>query len=330
LNQHGNVALFWIADDLLDDSTNTAQAYAQYDWKATREITVSPGLRYSSATRSLNAAISKTSPPAPAAAKATYDAWLPSISIHDRLDPHWSAYAQAAQGFLAPPVNVIYTNGSQSLKPELTTNYQVGTAYATREFTFGADVYYIDFSNYIGTATVATDSGNESLYVNAGGAVYKGVEVEGTVAITPKLSTYGNLSYNQANYKSGHVQVAATPRWTAALGLIYGGQQGPFGSLMGKVVSSQYGVDNDTDSAGNTVFANSERIGGYMTADAAVGYRAEHGPWGTRDLSISLDVNNLFDTHKVTAYAGTQSVSGTPLYFGLSGRGVFVDLSFKL
>jgi len=41
-------------------------------------------------------------------------------------------------------------------------------------------------------------------------------------------------------------------------------------------------------------------------------------------------VNNLFDVHKLIAYAGSQSVSGTPLYFGLAGRGVFLDLSIKL
>ena len=89
-------------------------------------------------------------------------------------------------------------------------------------------------------------------------------------------------------------------------------------------------LDNTTDASGNTVLANSQRLGGFTTADAALGYRSNSGPWGAKGYSISLDVNNLFDVHKLIAYAGSQSVSGTPLYFGLAGRGVFLDLSIKL
>jgi len=315
---------------LFTDSTNTTQAYAQYDWALSPDLTLSPGLRHSSTARVMDAPISKATPAESQYASATYAAWLPSLSLHDKLSPHWSAYAQAAKGYLAPPVAVIQTNGGESLKPEITTNYQLGTAYSTAQFTFGADLYYIDFSNYIGTATVTTDSGSESAYVNAGGAVYKGIEIEGTVALTPQLSVYANTGFNLANYKNGHVQVAATPKVTATLGLVYGARQGVFGSLMNKFVSSQYGVDNDTDSAGNTVFANSQHIGGYASSDAALGYRSEQGPWGMKGFSISVDVNNILNARHVTAYAGDQSVSGTPLYFGLPGRGIFVDFSMKI
>ena len=163
----------------------------------------------------------------------------------------------------------------------------------------------------------------------AGGAVYKGVEVEGTYAFTRQLSLYANASLNHATYKGGSVRVAGTPRATAAIGLIYGDKQGVFGSLMTKMVGAQYGVDNTTDAKGNTVFANSQRLGGYSSVDAALGYRADQGPWGTKGFSVSLDVNNLFNARKLTAFAGNQSVSGAPLYFGLPGRGAFVDMAVK-
>ena len=76
-------------------------------------------------------------------------------------------------------------------------------------------------------------------------------------------------------------------------------------------------------------FANSQRLGGYSSVDAALGYRADQGPWGTKGFSVSLDVNNLFNARKLTAFAGNQSVSGAPLYFGLPGRGAFVDMAVK-
>ncbi|MBB3225884.1 iron complex outermembrane receptor protein [Luteibacter sp. Sphag1AF] len=315
---------------LLDDRTDTFQPYVQYDWKVTDAITVSPGVRYSQVTRSLDATLNKVSPPVPSQAQATYHATLPSLSVHDRLSDNWSAYAQAAKGFLAPPIDVIQVNGSAGLKPELTTNYQLGTAYASRQLTFGASLYYINFANFITETEVATPNGNENAYVNAGGAIYKGAEVEGTYALTHDLSVYANASYNKATYKNSNTQVAGTPKVTAALGLLYSAQNGFFGSVMGKFLGHQYGLDNTTDASGASVFHNAQRIAGFMSVDAAAGYRTDKGPAGTKGYSISVDVNNLFDVRKFTGYAGTQSVSGTPLYFGLPGRGVFLDLSVKL
>jgi iron complex outermembrane receptor protein len=314
----------------LDDRTDTAQPYVQYDWNVSDSFTLSPGVRYSTVTRQLDAPLNKVTPPVPSYAEATYHATLPSLSAHEKLSDEWTAYAQVAKGFLAPPIDVIELNGSRGLEPEQTTNYQLGTAYATRQFTFGADVYYIDFSNYITQTEVKTLNGNESTYINAGGAIYKGAEVEATYALTQTLSLYGNASYNKANYKNSDVQVAATPKITAALGLLYSSPQGYFGSLMGKFAGKQYGLDNITDNNGNSVFQNGALIAGYFTMDAALGYRTDHGPWGGKGYSISVDINNLFNVHKITGYAGTQSVSGDPLYFGLPGRGVFLDLSVKL
>ncbi|QNK02206.1 TonB-dependent receptor domain-containing protein [Dyella telluris] len=314
----------------LNDRTDTVQPYVQYDWQVTESLTLAPGVRYSQVTRYLNAALNKVSPPTPSYAESTYHATLPSLSAHEKISDEWSAYAQVAKGFLAPPIDVIEVNGSRGLKPEQTTNYQLGTAYATREFTFGADVYYIDFDNYLTETEVNTGNGNENTYINGGGAIYKGAEAEATYALTQTLSLYGNASYNKATYKNSDVQVAATPKVTAALGVLYSSPTGYFGSLMGKFVGEQYGVDNMTNSSGDTVFANSQRIGGYFSTDAAFGFRSEHGPWGTKGYSVSMAVNNLFDVHKITGYAGTQSVSGDPLFFGLPGRGVFLDLSVKL
>jgi iron complex outermembrane receptor protein len=313
----------------LSDRTDTVQPYLQYDWTVSDKITVSPGVRYSQVTRALDAPLNKTAP-VPLDAKATYHATLPSLSVHDQLSDQWAAYAQAAKGFLAPPIDVIEVNGAHGLKPEQTTNYQLGTAYASRDYTFGADVYYIDFTNFLTETEVATDNGNEDTYINSGGAIFRGAEIEGTYALTRTLSLYGNASYNEATYKHTSVQVAATPKVTAALGLLYSSTQGYFGSLMGKFVGQQYGLDNTTDDDGNTLFRNSQRLGGYVAVDAALGYRSEHGGFTGKGYSISMDVNNLFNVHKITAYAGTQSVSGDALFFGLPGRGVFLDLSMKL
>ncbi|HEY4089986.1 MAG TPA: TonB-dependent receptor [Luteibacter sp.] len=315
---------------ILRDRTDTFQPYVQYDWAITDALTLSPGVRYSTVTRQMNAPISKENAQASQYNSANYNAALPSLSLHDSFSDQWTGYAQVAKGFLAPPIDVIELVGAKKLDPETTTNYQIGTAFADRGLTFGADVYYIDFRNYLASTLVNTAEGQESTYLNTGGAIYKGAEVEGTWAMTPTLSLYGNATYNKATYKDTSAQIAGTPKVTAALGLLYSSPLGYYGSLMTKFIGKQYGSDNATDDAGQTVFVNDNRLAGYVSTDAALGYRsADGGPTG-KGWSVSMDVNNLFNVHKFIGYAGTQSVSGDALYWGLPGRGVFLDLSLKL
>lgn len=308
---------------------DTLQPYVEYDWNINDVFTLTPGLRYARLTRNLAAPVNHGDYNGPLYSKQTYSALLPSVTLHAWINNHWSAYAQAAKGSLAPPVDVIEVLGTSGLKPETTTNFQVGTAYATSKYSLGADVYYINFSNMLVETEVSTDQGNEMTYINGGGATYSGVEVEATIALTKLLSIYGNASYNRAVYKNTSVQLADTPKLTGALGLLYGHDEGLYGSLMAKFSGHKYGLDNITDGSGNTVFGNGEPLGGFVTVDGTIGYRSLHGGFRGKGYSISLNVNNLFDVHKLTEYAGTQKKSGDALYFGLPGRSFFFDVSMK-
>ena len=307
---------------------DTVQPYVEYDWDINDKFTLSPGLRYSQVTRHLNAALNPASSNS-LYTEATYSAVLPSLTLHEWITDNWTAYIQAAKGFLAPPIAVIEVASSKNLSPETTTNFQLGTSYASSSYTFGADVYYIDFSNMLTETQVSTDLGNEDTYINSSGAIYKGVELEATVALTEALSLYANASYNKATYTSSSVQIAQTPKIIGALGVIYGRDHGLYGSVMGKFTGHQYGLDNTTDDEGNSVFANGAPLGGYLSVDATLGWRSLSGGFGGKGYTISLDANNIFNVHKLSEYAGTQKVSGDALYFGLPGRGVFLDMSMK-
>lgn len=316
---------------LYDETDDTVQPYVQFDWALNDWLTLSPGIKYTQTTRSQNAAYGKEDPYAgqPFTAEAKYDAVLPSLSLHASFNDYWAGYVQFAKGFLAPPIDVIEVNGSESLNPELTTNFQIGTAYATHDLTFGADIYHVDFSNMLALTEVSTDQGNEPTFVNGGGAIYEGAEFEATLALMRGFSLYFNASHNKATYKHTGVQIAQTPKVTAALGLLYSNDNGLYGSIMSKFMGRQYGVDNTTDDDGNTVFGNGIPLGGYTAVDATIGYRTEHGGFSDKGWAIALNINNVFDVHKLSVYAGSQKVSGEPLYFGLAGRGIFLDFSTK-
>ncbi len=310
---------------LYKDTGTTMQPYVELDWKPNDQLTVIPGVKYTSYRRSVDAVVNKTVGGTLDKA-VTYAAWQPSLSANYKISSDWSAYAQAAKGFLAPPIDTFNINPDQinDLKPEETMNYQAGTAIRKHRWTLGADVYYIDFDNYLASYTTST---NETAFKNAGGAVYQGVEVEAQYALPNGLSLYANYSDNSAKYKSSKVTIAEAPEYTASFGVLYDDSHGLYYSVIGKEIGPRYGDDG----AGTGVFADdpSSRVGSTFTADLAAGYHFQSPV--TKNLTASIKVGNLLDSHKVVDYAGTATHAGVtaPLYWLTPGRSVFVNLDAK-
>jgi len=315
---------------LIHDTLTSIQPYAQFAWKITPEFTLTPGIKYDYFKRELDAPYNKTKPPAPVSYGAKYSDVLPSLVASYSIRKNWTAYAQAAKGFLAPPINVLEVTSVQKVEPEQTWNYQLGTAWQSQGLALGADVYYIDFKNYLAKKEFDTSSGTETTYVNGGGATYRGFETEATYHLGAGFNLYGNLAINNATYKDGGARVANTPRNVETLGLIYADTRGWHGSLMTKFYGSQFGSDNTTDSKGNLVFENKYPISSFRTTDLAVGYTIKHlGHWA-RDVSINMQVNNLFNNKGISGFADTQHSTDLPMYWTNPARSIFLDLSLKV
>jgi iron complex outermembrane receptor protein len=245
---------------------------------------------------------------------------LPSLDAHYKLADNWSAYAQYAQGFLAPNLNILYVANPalNTVNPESTTNIQAGTTWVGRALTVSADIYTINFSNEIASHTV----NDFKQFYNLGAVKYKGAEAEATYVLGEGFSVYANASYNDARLVSNQTWVPLTPNKTAALGLLY--NQGPLqGSLLEKYVGVRYG-----DSG------NYYRLGGYATADAAINY--SFGPLGSavKSTKIGVTLQNLANRRSIFDLAGYSNSNnfpansnGVPLLFTLPGRSFEVSLS---
>lgn len=303
----------------------TVQPFVQFDWKALPGLIVSPGVRYDHFERSVDAQVDVKSGYAESYSN-TYTATLPSLLAHYDIAKDWAAYAQAAKGFLAPNENFFDYNknspsaispASTNLSPQQSWNYQVGTSYQTQPLSLSADVYYINFANLIGSTT----TGNEVLYFNQGGVIYKGIEAEGTAYVGMGLSVYANGSLNSAKDKNSDVQnpglwISNAPKSTAALGVIYN-RGGWYASLMDKYVGSRYG------DVGQAI-----PLASFSTLDGALNYTVgEDGPAWLHHATIKVAFNNLLDTHKITQLAGYTVGAGTPLFWVVPGRSAFVTLS---
>jgi iron complex outermembrane recepter protein len=320
-NPQGNAATGGV-DRALHQTLVTLQPFAQFDWKALPGLIVSPGVRYDHFERTVDATVDVKSGLAESYSN-TYSATLPSLLVHYDIAKDWAAYAQAAKGFLAPNENFFnYSSNSgalsTNLSPQQSWNYQLGTSWQTQPLSLSADVYYINFSNLIGSRT----SGADVIFFNQGGVIYKGIEAEATAYVGSGFSLYANGSLNSAKDKGADPQnpglwIANAPKSTAALGVIYNRAEW-YASLIDKYVGSRYG------DVGQTI-----PLAAYSTLDGALGYTVgQDGPAWLRKATLKLALNNLIDSRKIYALAGyTADSSATPLYWTIPGRSVFATVS---
>lgn len=307
------------------DTLTTIQPYVQFDWKASQNLTLSPGLKEAYFERNFDASINKNTAGTPTNYDVTYKSLLPSLAAHYTISPGWSSYAQVAKGFLAPNISVLEVDQFSDIKPQQTWNYQIGTAWKSPRLALGADIYYIDFSNYIASTTV----NGETAYFNGGGAIFKGVEVEATYHLGGGFSVYGNASINSAMYKGMDVYVAQTPRDMQTLGLIYNDASGWYGSLMAKRYGRQWGQDSTTDSSNNIVWQNQYPIQAFHTADLAIGYVIKKPTVWSKEIAVDLRIANLFNNRDLVGFAGTESGTNLPAYWVNPERNITLGVSFK-
>jgi iron complex outermembrane recepter protein len=299
-------------DRLMTDTLDNFQPYFEVHWKPLPGLTITPGVKYAFFRRTLNAVVNDGTSMS-LNFSHNYTSLLPSFDAHYAISPHWSAYVQVAKGFLAPKLQLLKTTTPQdnTFRPEQTWNYQIGTAYQADRLSLSGDLYYIDFSNLIGKQKI----GNNTFFVNNGGAKYQGVELEGTYYVGEGFSLFANGSLNQAKYND-HFWVGGTPKQTASFGLIFN-KDNIYASLMTKYNGSQYGDDDN----------NQVPLGGFAVTDLAVSYTFQPVLEQTKGFKLSLKVNNLFDRHALSQFAGYAADGVTPLFWTLTGRNFFVSLS---
>jgi iron complex outermembrane receptor protein len=298
-------------DRQLTQVLTTLQPFVQFDWKVLPDLTLSPGVRYDHFERSVDSQVNvKTG--LPQSYSNDFASTLPSLLAHYAIADNWAAYAQAAKGFLAPNEN-FFNHGnpaSTDISPQQSWNYQVGTTWQTRALSVSADVYFIDFSNLIGSRTEDA----QTVFFNQGGVTYKGVEAEATDYLGMGFSVYANGSINSAKDKQTGLWIPDAPDATLAIGGIYN-LRGWYASLVDKWVGKTYGDTGQT-----------QPIGSFNTLDGALGYTVPANAAWLAKANVKLALNNLLNSHKIMALAG-YTAANTPLYWTMPERSVFLTVT---
>jgi len=308
----------------------TFQPYGQLDWQPIDGLTISAGAKYAYFRRALDAPVQQKTESL-TGYDHSYDKLLPSLEVKYSITPNVSVYGQAAEGFLAPNLNVFYTTNinKESVKPESTINFQAGTAYQDAHWALGADVYHIHFQNFaqkIGGGTTAT-------YSNFGGVIYRGIEGEAAYTFDFGLTAFANAGYNEAYQTSTNIHVLTAPQGTANLGLIYD-RNGVYASVIDQWTGGEYSGNYGSgfsQPAGDA--PQGKNPGGwynpYNVVNLAAGYTFNHLNPNLDQIKVKLNVDNITNQKQIIFDDGTNGV-GDLLYYRLPGTSVFATISVPI
>lgn len=310
---------------LMDDTLTTIQPYVQYAWKVTNALTITPGLKYSSFKRGINAQVNNKGG-APYSGSQTWSKALPAVEAHYKIMPNWTAYAQYAQGFLAPNISTFYPAGKNgtlpaanpsTMQPTQTTNYQLGTTWKDSVLTVSGDIYKINSSHWMNQIG---GTGNNTYYQDSGNVDFSGEEAEATYYVGSGYSLYGNYALINYSIKSpalyGVNFLASVPRNTAAAGVMYNQ-----GAVYASLIAKEIGPRSYDDGNGNPI-----HFGGYTIANFNTSYTLERDGNMVKNLKLGFQINNLFDKNGVFSTIN-QDANGNPMYYVMPTRSYMLSLS---
>jgi iron complex outermembrane receptor protein len=327
--------------------TQSYQPFAEFEWRATRRLVVTAGIKAADYNMSLNqyqdngktvgclGGVATTYPAAAGSLVAgapaciggvafakhsiNYNNWLPTLTARYRVWKQWSLYGQFAEGSIIPPSNVFDVPGGNVLsppKPTLAKTYQAGSVLKTNRWTLDMDFYYVHFQN--GYQTYIDPGTLEPVFVATGPSNTKGIEAEGNFALGHGLSLYGNISAGSAkyqtgaNYPNGGRWVANTPSNVEGLSLLWQYRNWDVGLVYKRV--GQYYNDNGSlpyKINGITIpypVNQAITISPFNIANVFVNYTIKNAS-RLRGTKIQLAVNNLADSHNIVGI--TPAIAGT-------------------
>jgi len=291
--------------------TTIIQPFAQYDYKATEDLHLTPGFKYNIYQINLtqwadNATVGNLNGQPNKKSSATYTDPLPFFDTRYFIQKNWNVYAQFASGDIIPPSSVFDVTGAQvgvTPKPIQTKAYQAGTVYQANNFTTDFDVYQMKANSSYTPVVDPTCSCTN--YVAGASQTYKGIEWQGNYVFgSSGFNLYGNASKLYAKYDSGG-DVPLVPADMETLGLFYSKDNWKLGATE-KRVGPQW--TNSSTNAPN----NYQLQPMYFTNLSANYVIRDLGSSFFKDIKLRAGVENLFN--KIYIYnftpSGTSSAPG--------------------
>ena len=330
----------------LTNNATKADTYAAFGtlfWKPSSAWEVALGLRYDHEDRSAAGNVAISVGPVNLPVTVT-NATLKSDQVEPRLSitRHWTSqlmtYASVARGYRGGGFNAP-TAPIRTYKGDSAWTYEIGSKYVSpdRVFSLSGDIFYNDYSNYIGLNSIAPAAGGGLVTVdlNSGDVESYGAELEATVRPVRNWSINGSVTYLHARLTDSSPYTAVTGRVLSSDRLTF--QPDFSGNIYSDYTIPLGGTDSVTLTGG--VVAKGRRLAGtlnqttptflkgYALVNTAITYRT--GP-----LEVAVFANNLLQKNYFDAYIEktTLQLAGLPASdLGIIGerRRIGVRLGFR-
>lgn len=268
--------------------------------------------------------------------------FLPQLGVNYMLNETGEVFASASQNMRAyqPGVNgpfsqtpAAFAAGLPTLKPETSTNYEIGYRYKGDAVQASVAAYMTDFRDR--QLQIALAQGIVSVpgtFANVGKVQSKGVEA--AVAWTPvkDWTWFNSLTLNDSKYKSDYLnggvlvntagkQVVDAPRVMFNTDVGYA-HEGWFGSVGGKYTGQRY-----------YTYLNDNKVAAFWVMNASGGYKQKN-MMGLQEFSAQLNVTNLlnkryFSTIGSNGFAASDPQGAFATMLEGAPRQVFMTVSGK-
>ena len=183
---------------------------------------------------------------------STYVSVSPKLGAIYRFTDEYSAFAQYARGFRAPPydnANFGFNNLSSfyqilpngNLKPESSDSFEAGVRgkFASGS-SFSLTAFYNLYNNFIDTAVVGMVGPiTQFQYINLPSATIWGFEARGEWQFTPEWAVLGNFAFARGINNANGLPIDSVDPWKVRGSIRYGTGVG-FGAQINNTVASQH------------------------------------------------------------------------------------------
>ncbi len=330
----------------LTNNATQADTYAAFGtlfWKPTTAWEIALGLRYDhekrSATGDVAISVGPVSlPPTITNAQLKSDQVEPRLSITRHWTPQLMTYASVARGYRGGGFNAP-TAPIRTYKGDSAWTYEIGSKYVSpdRVFSLSGDIFYNDYSDYIGLNSIApaTGGGLVTVDLNSGDVESYGAELEATLRPVRNWTINGSVTYV-------HARLTDSTPYTRVTGRTLSSDRLTFQPDFTANIYSDYTIPlggTDTLTLTGGVVAKGRRLAGtlnqttptflkgYALVNTAITYRT--GP-----IELAVFANNLLQKDYFDAYIEktTLQLAGLPASdLGIIGdrRRIGVRLGFR-
>ena len=269
--------------------------------------------------------------------------FLPQAGLNYSIDRDDELFASASQNMRAfQPGNTgpfsqtqtTFNASAANLKPETSVNLDLGYRFKRESIQGSLALYHDNFSNrQLSVATCAGIVGCPNTFVNVGKVETKGLEAALVWKFARDLSWFNSFTFNDSEYRSNYLEgstlinasgktVVDAPRTMFDTELSYDNAAW-FAKLGAKYTGKRY-----------YTYTNDQSVPSFWLGSLSAGYKLNSiGMF--KDLSLQLNISNLFDKHYISTIGSNGFVSSDPsgtFMTLLSGapRQFFVSLNGKL